>query len=74
MLTTAIITFREFLEAFLIIGVLKFLPGEDSFFGHLLQGLLGVDKDFSLARLIIMITYIVFVYLLFSRKRKASYN
>ncbi|HSW47673.1 MAG TPA: hypothetical protein VLG67_01190, partial [Candidatus Saccharimonadales bacterium] len=46
-----------------------FLPVEESVFGHLIQSLLGVDRDFSLGRLAIMIIYIAIIYIVFMRKR-----
>ncbi|MCL4338684.1 FTR1 family protein [Patescibacteria group bacterium] len=49
---------------------LQFLPGEDTFIGHLLQGFLGVDRGFSLPRLIIMFVYFAVIYTLFVRQRK----
>jgi high-affinity Fe2+/Pb2+ permease len=49
---------------------LSFLPGEDSLIGHLLQSLLGIDRNFSLLRLLLMVTYVVVVYLLFLGRPK----
>ncbi len=49
---------------------LQFLPAEDSFGGHILQGLLGVDQGFSLVRLLIMFMYIGIIYLIFIKRRK----
>ncbi len=49
---------------------LTFLPGEESFAGHMLQGLLGVDQGFSAPRLALMLAYIAVLYLLFIRPRK----
>jgi len=51
---------------------LQFLPGEDSFIGHLLQGFLGVDREFSLARLTIMLIYIGIIYLLFIKQKRTQ--
>lgn len=51
----------------------KFMPGEDTFSGHLLQGLIGVDRDFSVARLLIMIFYIGFIYLKFMKRRNEKH-
>ncbi len=48
----------------------QFLPGEDTFVGHLLQGFLGVDQEFSLARLILMCIYVLAIYLIFLKKKK----
>lgn len=49
---------------------LYFLPSEDTFVGHLLQGFLGIDRGLSLTRLIIMIVYIIVIYLLFLKEKK----
>ncbi|MDO8523817.1 MAG: FTR1 family protein [bacterium] len=51
---------------------LQFLPGEDTFAGHLLQGLLGVDQGFSAVRLSIMLAYVAILYFLFMRGRNLS--
>ena len=51
---------------------LQFLPDKDTLIGHLLQSLLGVDRDFSLVRLIIMLVYIGAIYLLFIKRKKAG--
>lgn len=47
---------------------LKFLPNEDTFVGGFLQNFLGVDNEFSLARLFIMVLYVFAVYLLFIKR------
>lgn len=44
-----------------------FLPHEESLMGHLLQGLLGIDQAFSLARLGIMVVYVLLIYILFMK-------
>lgn len=49
---------------------LRFLPGEDTFVGHMLQGFLGVDRGFSLPRLIIMVVYFAVIYTHFVRQRQ----
>jgi len=49
---------------------LQFLPGEDSLAGHVLQGIVGVDSEFSLARLAIMLAYAALVYVLFIKKHE----
>lgn len=51
---------------------LGFLPEEDTFAGHLLQGLFGIDRDLSGARLAIMAAYLGVVYLLFLKEKKAD--
>ncbi|MES2014676.1 MAG: FTR1 family protein [Patescibacteria group bacterium] len=48
---------------------LGFLPSEDTIVGHLLQGLLGVDQGFSVARFAIMAVYVAVVYWLFLKQR-----
>lgn len=53
----------------------QFLPGQNTLIGHLLQGLLGIDNEFSLVRLLIMIAYIAGVYALFIKvKKRASFQ
>lgn len=47
---------------------LQFLPSADSFAGHFLQGIFGVDQKFSLARLGVMLAYVALVYVLFMKK------
>ncbi len=49
---------------------LQFLPDEESFFGHILQGLFGIDQGFSGARFLIMGAYVGVIYLLFIRQKK----
>jgi high-affinity iron transporter len=49
---------------------LGFLPNEDTAIGHMLQSLLGIDREFSVMRLGIMVVYIVAMYVLFIRKRQ----
>lgn len=49
---------------------LRFLPDEDTFVGHVIQGFFGIDREFSLARLGIMIGYIGLIYILFLRQRR----
>lgn len=48
---------------------LSFLPSESSLAGHLLQSLTGIDKEFSTARLGVMILYILVVYTILVKKR-----
>lgn len=45
------------------------LPDEETIFGHLLQSFLGIDREFSLARLFIMAVYVFLIHLLFLKKR-----
>ena len=47
-----------------------FLPNEDSFFGHMLKSLFGIDQGFSAVRLAIMLAYIGAMYFLFIRGRE----
>src|SRR3989344_651741 len=47
---------------------LQFLPDEDSFLGHVLQGIFGVDQEFSLVRLVIMLAYVALIYIVFMKK------
>ncbi len=59
--------FNIHLSSFLSIP-LSFLPSEKTVFGHLLQSLTGVDREFSLMRLGVMVLYIGTIYILFLRK------
>ena len=49
-----------------------FLPDHDTFIGHLLRGLFGIDSEMSLIRLGIMGIYIAVIYVLFMRQRHAA--
>ncbi len=49
---------------------LQFLPNEDTFAGHALQALFGIDQEFSLARLAVMLAYIAVMYVLFKEKKR----
>lgn len=51
---------------------LSFLPGEKSVVGHLLQSFIGIDNEFSVLRLGIMVIYIGTIYFLFLKKRHSS--
>ncbi len=51
---------------------LNFLPDRESFLGKLLQGFMGVDKEFSLMRLSIMVGYIFVIYFLFMRRKRTG--
>lgn len=46
-----------------------FLPSDESVFGHALKTVFGIDQEFSLARLSIMIAYIGIIYFVFIRYR-----
>lgn len=46
----------------------SFIPNEDSFVGGFLQGFFGIDNQFSLARLVIMVVYCIILYSLFLHK------
>ncbi len=52
---------------------LTFLPDKHSPLGHLIQSFFGIDRDFSMARLAIMILYVVMIYLLFFRKKQRAF-
>lgn len=49
---------------------LRFLPDKESLIGHLVMTLVGVDRNFSMVRLGIMILYVGVVYLLFLKPKK----
>lgn len=48
---------------------LKFLPDGESVAGHMLKSFFGIDREFSLGRLLIMAFYILVIYLIFLKKR-----
>lgn len=48
---------------------LKFLPGRESVAGHMLKSFFGIDREFSLGRLLIMVSYVLVIYLIFLKKR-----
>lgn len=48
---------------------LNFLPDKDSLVGHLIKSFIGLDREFSLARLAIMAGYIFIIYLIFLKKK-----
>jgi high-affinity iron transporter len=41
---------------------LHFLPEDETVIGHLLKGLFGIDREFSVMKLAIMVYYIAFIY------------
>lgn len=53
---------------------MQFLPSEHSVVGHLLQSFVGVDNEFSLVRLGIMVIYFIIVYNLFMKKSASQIN
>jgi len=48
---------------------LNFLPAKSSFIGHMIKNIFGLEQNFSLAKLAIMTAYILFIYIIFLRKR-----
>lgn len=57
-----------------LIGSLNFgfLPPENNIFAHLLRSFFGIDREFSLMRLMIMAIYIYGIYYLFLREKKTT--
>lgn len=49
---------------------LWFLPHKETFWGHFLKNIFGLEQSFSFAKLAIMAVYICFVYFFFLRKTK----
>ncbi len=47
---------------------LQFIPQKETIVGHLLQSFVGIDREFSVMRLAVMICYIAAVYFFFYRK------
>jgi len=48
---------------------LTFLPHKDTLTGHLIKGFFGIDKNFSLAKLIVMLVYFILIYFMFLKKK-----
>ena len=48
---------------------LTFLPEKSSFVGHFVKNIFGLEQNFSLAKLAIMAVYILFIYIIFLRKK-----
>lgn len=48
---------------------MHFMPSQDTLIGHALQSFTGVDAEFSVPRLTIMVVYITTIYFLFMKKR-----
>lgn len=48
---------------------LSFLPTTSTFIGHLIKSMTGLEQNFSLVKLSIMIIYITSIYLLFLRRK-----
>ena len=68
-LTTFLETHFKISLADLVSFHLTFIPNEDTFVGGMLQKFLGLDSEFSLARLSIMVLYIGIVYWLFLKPK-----
>lgn len=51
---------------------LMFLPEKHTFAGHFIKSFFGLDQEFSLTRLSIMLVYIGIIYLLFYKKKKVN--
>lgn len=65
--------FGVHLSAFLPIHM-RFLPARDTLVGHMLGGFVGIEREFSLVRLAIMVLYIVVIYALFIRKKRIVFS
>lgn len=50
---------------------LAFLPGSETFFGHMLKNIFGLEQNFSLIMLLIMILYIGLIRSIFLNKNKS---
>lgn len=51
---------------------LIFLPNKETFAGHFIRSFFGLDREFSLTRLAIMLGYIGIIYILFLKQRKVK--
>ncbi|MBI5127380.1 FTR1 family protein [Candidatus Roizmanbacteria bacterium] len=52
---------------------LNFLPDKHGVVGHFIRSFFGIDQEFSLARLGIMLVYVGIIYLIFLKRRKARH-
>ncbi len=50
---------------------LRFLPSESTLTGHFLSNIFGIERDFSLMKLVIMLGYFSLIYFMFLRKKKS---
>lgn len=48
---------------------LSFLPSSETFLGHLLKNIFGLEQNFSLMMLLLMILYINIIYVMFLKKK-----
>lgn len=69
-LTSLIASFTPLALSRIVPFHLTFLPSTDSLAGHMLQGFLGIDREFSLGRLSIMLLYILIIYMFMARRRR----
>lgn len=51
---------------------LSFLPDHETPIGHLIQSFMGIDREFSMPRLFIMLLYIAAIYTVFFQKSKLA--
>ncbi len=52
---------------------LQFLPNDETLFGHLIKNMFGLDREFSLMRLGIMVVYMGIVYFFLFKPNKKSF-
>jgi len=52
---------------------LNFLPDKSSLIGHMMKSFIGLDREFSLAKLAIMAGYILIIYLIFLKKNNPAH-
>ncbi len=51
---------------------LHLLPEKNSFLGHFISNMFGLERQFSIAKLAVMLSYVLIVYLIFLRKQNRS--
>lgn len=51
---------------------LAFLPSSSSFIGHMVKNIFGLEQNFSLMKLLIMVLYINVIYVLFLRRKNTT--
>ena len=52
---------------------LNFLPNKSSLIGHMMKSFIGLDREFSLVKLAIMVGYILIIYLIFLKKNNPAH-
>lgn len=51
---------------------LTFLPAKSTFLGHMIKNIFGLEQNFSLIKLTIMLAYIFIIYIIFLKKKTSA--